>query len=116
LPTYTFICDQEDGGCGNEFELFMLMCDYSSTQVCPQCHSLKHVRRNLQADQLNTSVKLSDDEIKLGHLAHRNTERLSNDEKAHLDYKHNEYKYHKRGGELPKGMKHLGFINERRED
>ena len=114
MPNYTFQCDKESGGCGHQFELFMYMCDYNLNQICPQCHKSKHIIRNYQADQPSTTIKLSDDKIKLGHLAHRNSERFSDDEKAHLEYKHNKYKYEKEGGELPRGMKHLGFANDRK--
>ena len=114
MPNYTFQCDKESGGCGHQFELFMYMCDYSLNQICPQCHSSQHITRNYQADRPSTTTRLSDDQIKLGHLAHRNTERLSDDEKTHLEYKHNKYKYEKEGGELPQGMKHMGFANDRK--
>lgn len=54
---------------------------------------------------LNTSIKLSDSEIKtLGHLANRNAERLSQDEKEHLNTKHNSYKDADTEINLPAGM------------
>lgn len=45
----------------------------------------------------------------------RNTERLSNDEKAHLHYEHNKYKYNKEYKELPRGMSRLP-LKERKKN
>ncbi len=102
MPIYTFKCS----GCRHQFEIIMSMKKYTTNHLCPKCKS-EEVGRDYMEDQLISTIKLSDDQLKLGHLAKRNTERLSNDEKAHLDHKHNEYKYNKKGGELPKGMKHI---------
>jgi len=107
MPTYTFICDKEKNGCGYIFELFMLMCDYSPIQQCPKCKRLQSVRRDFIKDTPRTNVKLSDDEITLGHLAQRNTERLSNDEKAELNRKHNAYKTSQPKKPLPNGMSYM---------
>lgn len=106
MPIYTFKCDKKDGGCGHRFEIVMSMKKYTINHLCPKCKSDK-VTRDYQSDQLTSFVKLDDDQLKLGHLAKRNTERMSNDERVHLDYKNNEYKYNKKGGELPSGMKHI---------
>ena len=107
MPTYTFLCDPEKNGCGHTFELCMLMCDYSPTQQCPDCKSLQPVHRYYEVDMPQTSVKLSDDEITVGHLAQRNTEKFSNDKKEALKKKHNEYKTNKPKTPLPDGMSYV---------
>ena len=104
MPIYTFKCDKDKDGCGYDFELVMSMKSYTPSQVCPKCKS-ENVHRNYQFDNSTSIMKLSDEQLKLEHLAKRNGERLSTDEKAHLDYKHNEYKYNKKGGVLPEGVK-----------
>lgn len=54
---------------------------------------------------LNGSVRKADSELKtLGDLAMRNTERFSDDHKAHLHAKHNAYKETPSNKPLPKGM------------
>ena len=104
MPTYTFKCDS----CDHQFEKFMTMAKYTDRQVCPNCKKIKPVHRDYSADTLmSATVTLSDDQLKLGHLAKRNGERMSADEKAHLHRKHNEYKYNKKATrDLPNGMTH----------
>ena len=54
---------------------------------------------------LSSSVVKSDSELgTVGDLANRNRDRLTNDQKAALDHKHNEYKDHKLKDELVKGL------------
>jgi len=105
MPEYTFYCDKENNGCGHKFTIFMYMCEYSETQQCPQCHKVQPVKRSLSDDLagMTHSVIKGDDQITLGQLAERNRDRLSDDEKAYLNYKHNEYKFQPKP-ELPKGM------------
>jgi len=65
------------------------------------------MRRSYQDDLANMSgsVIKSDSELKtLGDLANRNRDRMSDDHKAHLYQKHNEYKAPVKQKELPKGM------------
>ena len=52
---------------------------------------------------MSTSVRCSDSEVTLGHLAERNSSRMSNDEKAGLKKGHNSYKEAGKG-KLPDGM------------
>jgi len=101
MPSYSYKCNNKK--CGLEFEEFMTMEEYSRTTVmCPSCKS--KTTREFHKDLPATSVKLSDDQIKLGHLAQRNSDKLSNDERAHLDYEHNKYKYEEPTHDLPSGM------------
>ena len=92
MPIYTFKCDKELNGCGHTFEVVMSISQYKSKQMCPKCRKSKSVIRDYQEDAPRSNVILSDDELKLGHLAQRNTERFSNDKKEELNRKHNAYR------------------------
>jgi putative FmdB family regulatory protein len=110
MPTYSYSCEE----CNNEFELFFYIKDYTEQPLCSKCDSPKTHRRYIN-DVLSqsTSVKKSDSELKtLGDLANRNRDRLSSDEKAALEHKHNEYKDPKEELPLPKGMKRLKKQNK----
>ena len=84
----------------------MTMTEYDTQKLlvkCPKCNSNK-VLRDLYEDFPRVSVRLGDKEIKLGHLAQRNTDRISKDEKTYLNYEHNKYRYEEPTKELPRGM------------
>lgn len=104
MPSYTFVCDD----CNNKFELFLTFAQYSDTQVCVSCGS-KKTHRSYADDLTNISgsVIKSDGELKLGDLANRNRDRLSQDEKDHLHHKHNAYKDQDLVKQLPQGMSRL---------
>jgi putative FmdB family regulatory protein len=104
MPSYTFICND----CKNKFELFLTFAQYSENQSCTLCDS-NNTNRSY-ADDLTTisgSVVKSDGELKLGDLANRNRDKLSQDEKEHLHHKHNAYKDPDLTKQLPKGMTRL---------
>lgn len=105
MPTYTFACDN----CEQVFEIFCSFSEYTDKQKCPACKSKKTNR--LYSCDLNTvsaSVKKGDNELKtLGDLAKRNAERMSDDQKAELYSKHNDYKENKPDTPLPKGMSRI---------
>lgn len=113
MPEYTFVCTE----CRDIFSVFMPMKKYIPKQKCPVCKKTLSVHRHYETDlsHITTSVKKGDDELKIGHLAARNTERMSSDEKADLTRKHNEYKYQESEKELPKGMTRLGKDPEKRK-
>lgn len=98
MPTYTYACEQ----CSTKIEIFAHYSEYQKTIKCEQCGS--ECQRSLQDDLTTGFVKLGDEEIKLGHLAKRNSERFSDDYKAELKRKHYEYKDQEPTKELPKGM------------
>lgn len=106
---YTFTCDKEKNGCGHIFEKVMSVKTYKVPKTCPKCKKKNKVVRDYRADLPQGQVKLSDTEIKVGHLAHRNTERMSNDEKTHLNYQHNKHivDRQKNRREPPKGFEYL---------
>lgn len=102
MPTYTYFCNK----CNEPFELFYYIKEYQSNPICSKCLS-KKTHRLYAADVATqyTSVKKTDSELKtVGDLAKRNTDRMSNDEKAYLKHKHNEYKENKPDAPLPTGM------------
>ena len=104
MPSYTFLCIE----CKKKFETFLTFSQYSDKQKCPLCSS-ENTQRSY-SDDLSTisgSVVKSDGELKLGDLANRNRDRLSQDEKNHLYNKHNSYKDQDLMKSLPKGMKRL---------
>lgn len=102
MPTYSYYCEC----CNTKFELFFYIKDYTEHPKCNDCNTNKTHR--LYADDVltqSTSVKKSDSELKtLGDLAQRNSERMSEDQKASLWAKHNEYKDEKYLKPLPTGM------------
>ncbi len=100
MPEYTFKCEAD--GCGQIFPIFMSIKDYTDQQLCPKCNNLGV--RLYVVDLPTTNVTKGDSELKVGHLAKRNSERLSSDEKAFLTEKHNAYKYTEPTKDLPKGM------------
>lgn len=104
MPAYTFLCDK----CNNRFEIVCSIREYADTQTCNKCKSTKHVHRCYIEDvaTLNTSVKKSDNELKtVGDLANRNRDRMSEDQKAELYNKHNDYKEAPAADKpLPKGL------------
>jgi len=101
MPSYSYKCNNKK--CGLEFEEFMTMDEYDRCKIlCPRCRT--KATREFLKDLPATSVKLSNDQIKLGHLAQRNSEKLSNDERNHLNYEHNKYKYEEPTKDLPSGM------------
>ena len=108
MPTYSYFCNQ----CNKGFELFAYIKNYDPNPKCIVCSSIK-THRLYTKDVLtqSSSIKKSDSELKtLGDLALRNTERMSDDEKASLYAKHNAYKNNEPERELPSGMQRLKKI------
>lgn len=106
MPTYSYSCCK----CQTDFELFFYIKDYVEKPKCIKCGSDSTYRLVIKdALTLNASVKKSDSELKtIGDLARRNTDRMSVDEKNHLNHKHNAYKENKiENKPLPKGMKYI---------
>lgn len=106
MPIYTFYCHT----CKKRFEIVSSISDYSDIQKCQHCRKSKDVVRCYIDDvaTLNASVKKSDSELKtLGDLANRNRDKMSEDHKASLYEKHNEYKEQTPSSALPKGMTRL---------
>ena len=105
MPTYTYKCPS----CNKVFEILSSIKDYKDTVSCCGCDCKKASRCLTQDVQtLNGSVKLGDNELKtLGHLAQRNTERMSEDQKQAIWEKNNAYKETPSEKPLPKGMSKL---------
>lgn len=113
MPTYSFFCDD----CELKFELYLSISQYDkSKKLCPTCNKDKKVTRLYSEDltSLNTSIKKSDSELKtIGDLANRNRDKMSDDHKAYLSQKHNDYKEETSTKELPKGMHRLQKTKEK---
>jgi hypothetical protein len=107
MPLYSYECNKNTGGCGHQFQLVSSMDNYNPSPPCSFCKRTEFVCRDLLADLPTTNVKKSDNEITLGHLADRNTERMSEEHKQELTKKHNAYKYEEPTKILPKGMTRL---------
>lgn len=104
MPTYSYICND----CNNQFEIFFSIRDYTENAKCIKCGSSKTNRDYNDLKTLSSSVKKSDSELKtLGDLANRNRDNLSEDQKADLYKKHNDYKEQESMKELPKGMSRM---------
>ena len=107
MPLYSYICNACDGF----FEIVCSYADYDKNKdkvKCPACQSKKVERDINDVASLNTSVKKSDNELKtIGDLARRNTDKMSEDQKASLYAKHNSYKEQPNNKPLPKGMSRM---------
>lgn len=103
MPTYSYNCDN----CQLFFELYFSISEYKEHPKCPSCLS-KKTNRDYSVDliTLASSVKKADSELKtIGDLANRNRDRMSEDQKAELYRKHNDYKENKiEERPLPSGM------------
>lgn len=90
MPEYSYFCKE----CEESFSVVLSVASYEPKQPCPRC-GYPRAERALEDDwaSLTGGVKLGDEQIKLGHLAKRNSERMSDDEKAHLTYEHNKYRF-----------------------
>ena len=100
MPLYTYNCT----GCADIFEMYFKRDEYVENPPCPSCFT-RTTHREYTRDRVHSSVKLSDSELKtVGHLADRNRDSMSSDQKEELTYKHNVYKYNKPKPELPRGM------------
>lgn len=104
MPEYSYYCEQ----CDTTYSIVCSIREYVDTHLCDMCGNRCH--RNYMEDlsTLNTSIKLGDNDLKtLGHLAQRNTDRMSEDQKSELYRKHNSYKEEVSDKSLPKGMNRI---------
>ena len=70
MPEYSYICDEDNEGCGHYFTVFQKLSEYKLLKRCPSCK--KHrLRRAYEDDIAYGSVKKSDGAITIGHLADR---------------------------------------------
>ena len=105
MPTYTYICNK----CFHKFEQFYSLKNYVTSPKCIECGS-KSTIRSYSDDIASISgcVKKHDSELRtVGDLANRNRDKLSDDQKADLQRKHNEYKDPAFDKPLPKGMSRM---------
>lgn len=101
MPEYSYKCDS----CLYRFSVVTSIREYQESIPCEKCKELSSRDYLEDLSSLNTSVKLGDNDLKtLGHLAQRNTERMSEDQKQDLYRKHNSYKEDVPDKPLPKGM------------
>jgi len=100
MPQYTFICDD----CQAQFDIVCYMSDYDATiksLKCQKCNS-KNVYRDYKSDKISGGIVKQT----LGSLAEKNSDKMSAEQKAKLNYEHNKYKFEE-GNELPAGMTRL---------
>lgn len=103
MPTYIFKCFEDEGGCGEHYEVRLSMSETDTYQPkCPTCHKSKCVKRNFTAELEDVYFTQAKPQT-LGALAERNTSRLSNDEKAKINRENNKYKDEPFQGSLPEG-------------
>ena len=119
MPEYSYVCDKEhrqwdnNTGCGYEFSIVCSVKKYISSPECPQCKRDDAVVRDYRQDNVNVGVTLGDTEITVGHMANRNTEKLSTDQKISIYNKHNAYRFQESKVKLGKNMKSYGKLGER---
>jgi len=101
------VCDTDENGCGHTFEIHCWISEYDACTKelkCPQCGKKQSIKRDYQTDSIHTSVIKSDSEITIGHLAERNSKRMSAEQKARINYEHNKYLFEEPTNDLPNGM------------
>lgn len=109
MPEYTYYCSC----CKKNFERFSTLQNYTDVVKCSICNNMCGRNYSIDMPTINGSVKLATSEIKtLGHLAQRNTETMSQDQKDDLYRKHNSYKEEVPEKQLPKGMTRLKKQNK----
>jgi putative FmdB family regulatory protein len=87
MPLYSFICDEENAGCGHGFERKYSMKQIEDAKVkCPKCGKVKPVYQSFDNRYVVGAP------VTLGSLADKNANTLSNDHKSHLNHEHNKYK------------------------
>lgn len=104
MPEYSYRCDT----CQLTFSIVCAIREYRDVHFCETCGD--QCSRDYLEDlsTLNTSIKLGDNDLKtLGHLAQRNTDRMSEDQRNDLYRKHNSYKEDVSEKALPKGMSRI---------
>jgi len=82
MTEYSFICDKEDGGCGNVFIVTMNRNTYTSHQACPKCQQTQAVHRHFQ----NDTPTICMDPQTLGMRAEKN--KMSREAQQHITEKH----------------------------
>jgi hypothetical protein len=104
MPEYTYECNN----CKSKFSVICSISNYKNHPKC-ECGSKKTERCYIDdCLTINGNVRKSDSELKtIGDLALRNTERMSEDQKADLHNKHNSYKENKPDNPLPTGMSRM---------
>lgn len=105
MPEYTYICND----CSTKFSIVCAIREYKESLPCIKCKS-KYTVRSYEDDlkSISGSVRLAVSELNtVGHLAHRNTETMSDDQRNELYRKHNAYKEVVPEKPLPKGMKRI---------
>jgi DNA-directed RNA polymerase subunit RPC12/RpoP len=104
MPEYTYFCSH----CKINFSIVSSIKKYKDKIQCNVCGTICDRSYNIDLPTIHGGVKLGVSEIKtLGHLAQRNTETMSQDQKDELYRKHNSYKENAPEKPLPKGMTRL---------
>ena len=106
MRTYQYHCDQDDGGCDNLIEIKCAYADkdQNKPKSCSKCKKRKSIHEVFGGGAAlfihNT----------LGVLVDKNNNKISADEKHHLNEKHNAYKKLKNSEgswvQTPDGLKH----------
>lgn len=109
MPEYTYFCDK----CKLTFSIVSNIRDYKNKIKCDNCSTVCERSYDIDLPTIHGNIKLAVSEIKtLGHLAQRNTETMSQDQKDALYRKHNSYKEDATEKPLPKGMNRLKKQNK----
>jgi len=88
MPTYQFHCDPDEKGCDHLVEVFCLysQLEEKKPKSCPNCRKRKPFKKVLGG---NPTLLMNNT---LGMRVDKNSNKLSEDEKHHLQTKHNDYK------------------------
>ena len=103
MPTYTYRCNH----CKIVFDTFQTVAKYTGKCKCPKCKKISK-ERDYQIDLPDGFVRLGTSQIRtLGHLAQRNAESMSSDQKAEMTRQFNAYKDTEPTKDLPHGMSRM---------
>ena len=87
MPTYQYICDTDDKGCGEIIETSCLFAEREANQPkqCPNCKKRKPIHQVFGTPYLSIPKTI-------GSLSDKNSSKLSSDEKHHINSKNNDYR------------------------
>lgn len=101
MPTYTFCCYEDKGGCNQIFEITATIAEYDTLKPkCPSCKKIKPIGRCYDIDihyPTNSTPQT------LGALADKNTTKYSDERLKEIRDKNTEYRRQPFTGKLPEG-------------
>lgn len=106
MPSYSYQCYTQNGGCGNKFVLWTTISKYKPDEKleCPSCHTTNAVDRDYSADFSTIGIDMGPKTV--GSFAERKTSKMSEDAKKDQWKKDHEYLFTEKP-DLPEGMSYM---------